>query len=52
MSKASTPMFRVLTARETECRIGRVTQNGVMLLLYKNARADMSILDEAVGAEN
>lgn len=46
------PMFRALTARETECRIGRVTQNGVMLLLYKNARADMTILDESVSAAN
>lgn len=46
------PVFRALTARETECRIGRVTQYGVMVLLYKNARADMAILDEAVGAEN
>ena len=46
--------FRALTAKETECRIGRVLPNrgGVMLLLYKNARADMAILDEAVGAEN
>lgn len=44
--------FRPLTARETECRIGQVSNKGVMLLIYKNARADMTILDECVKAEN
>lgn len=48
--------FRALKPKETECRIGRVinTPNwrGVMLLIYKNARVDMDILDETVGAEN
>lgn len=44
--------FRPLTARETECRIGQATNKGVMLLIYKNARADMAILDETVGSEN
>ena len=48
--------FRYLKPKETECRIGRVinTPNfkGVMLLIYKNARVDMDILDETVGAEN
>lgn len=44
--------FRPLTARETECRIGQVKENYVILLLYKNARADMDILDDTVGDLN
>lgn len=48
--------FRLLTAEEIECRVARVLEgkrgSGVMLLLYKDARCDMNILDEAVGAEN
>ena len=43
--------FRDLTADEIECRVQSVKQNGVILLLYKNARCDMNILDETVGAE-
>lgn len=46
------PMFRDLRADEIECRIGRATQNGVSLLLYKDARCDQSILDETVGPMN
>lgn len=45
-------VFRELRADEIECRVGRVTNNGVELLLYKDARCDMRILDETVGAEN
>jgi hypothetical protein len=44
--------FRDLTAEEIECRVQSVKQNGLVLLLYKNARCDMNILDEEVGAEN
>ena len=44
--------FRDLTADEIEVRIHSVKKNGVVLLLYKNARCDMNILDETVGAEN
>ena len=48
--------FRHLKAKETEVRIDQVIDEsyfrGVTLLLYKNARADMTILDETVGAEN
>ena len=44
--------FRTLRADEVECRIARVTENGVQLLLYKDARADMDLLDETVGAMN
>lgn len=44
--------FRDLTANEIECRVQSVKQNGLVLLLYKDARVDMNILDETVGAEN
>ena len=41
--------FRKLLADEVECRISVVKGNGVSLLLYKDARCDMNILDEVVG---
>ena len=44
--------FRNLTEEEIEVRVQSVKKNGIILLLYKNARCDMNILDEAVGAEN
>ena len=44
--------FRDLTAEEIEVRVQSVKQNGLVLLLYKNARCDMNILDETIGAEN
>ena len=46
--------FRELTKDEIECRIGMVSRDGkgLSLLLYKDARCDMRILDETVGAEN
>ena len=44
--------FRDLTAAEIECRIAQVKENGLTLLLYKDARCDMNILDETVGAFN
>lgn len=44
--------FRVLTEKEIECRVNTVTANGCSLLLYKDARCDMRILDETVGPEN
>ena len=44
--------FRDLTADDIELRIQSVKKNGLILLLYKNARVDMAILDETVGAEN
>lgn len=44
--------FRNLTADDIEVRVQSVKQNGLVLLLYKNARVDMNILDETVGAEN
>ena len=44
--------FRDLTADEIECRVQSVKENGLVLLLYKDARVDMNILDEAVGSAN
>lgn len=48
--------FRKLNANEIDVRIGRVIKtdkfSGCSLLLYKDARVDMNILDEAVGAMN
>jgi hypothetical protein len=45
-------MFRDLKAEEIECRVSTVNDKGCTLLLYKDARVDMNILDETVGAEN
>lgn len=45
--------FRDLTAEDIECRVAQSNPAwGVQILLYKNARVDMNILDEMVGAEN
>lgn len=44
--------FRDLTADEIECRVQSVKEKGLVLLLYKNARCDMNILDETVEPEN
>ena len=44
--------FRDLRADEIECRVQSVKEKGLVLLLYKDARVDMNILDETVGAEN
>lgn len=44
--------FRKLKAEEIDVKVGSVTSKGYTLLLYKNARVDMAILDETVGAEN
>lgn len=44
--------FRKLRADEIDCRIGQIKDSGLSLLLYKDARCDMNVLDEAVGALN
>lgn len=44
--------FRTLTADEIECRVGTVTDKGCSLLMYKDARVDMRLLDEVVGPTN
>lgn len=41
--------IRLLRADEIECRIGTISEKGLSLLLYKDARADMKILDEVYG---
>ena len=41
--------IRALRADEIEVRVGQVTQKGVSLLLYKDARCDKRILDETFG---
>lgn len=41
--------FRLLRADEIDCRIAQITEKGLSLLLYKDARCDMNILDETVG---
>ena len=41
--------FRDLIAEEIECRPSIIMESGLALLLYKNARVDMDILDETVG---
>lgn len=45
-------MFRKLRASEIDVRTQSVKDNGAILLLYKDARCDMNILDETVGAFN
>ena len=48
--------FRDLTADEIDVRVSTVidtvSKKGVSLLLYKDARCDMNILDETVGSQN
>lgn len=49
--------FRALKVSEIDCRIQSIGQNktgavGTTILLYKDARVDMNILDETVGAMN
>ena len=39
--------FRALHADEIECRVGMIKDSFFTLLLYKDARCDMNILDEA-----
>lgn len=46
--QASYPI-RLLKASEIECRVGKVCETGVSLLLYKDARVDQKILDETFG---
>lgn len=44
--------MRALKPNEVDVRVGSVGKKGVTMLLYKNARVDMQILDETYGAEN
>ena len=42
--------FRDLKANEIDVRVQSVKEKGLVLLLYKDARVDMNILDETVGS--
>lgn len=44
--------FRDLKSNEIDVRVAMVKENGVSLLLYKDARVDQDILDETVGEMN
>lgn len=44
--------FRDLREEDIDCRVQTVKDTGVSVLLYKNARVDMQILDETVGPLN
>ena len=44
--------FRLLRADEIDARVAQCKDNGLALLLYKDARVDMNILDETVGCMN
>lgn len=44
--------FRTLHADEIELRVGMANGKGFSLLLYKDSRCDMQLLDETVGSMN
>jgi hypothetical protein len=44
--------IRLLNANEIECRVGTISEKGLSLLLYKDARVDMKMLDEIYGPGN
>lgn len=44
--------FRKLKEDEIDCRVSQIASNYCTLLLYKDARVDMNILDETVGSMN
>lgn len=44
--------FRTLKANEIDVRVAQIDKNWCTLLLYKDARVDMNILDESVGSMN
>ena len=44
--------FRLLKASEISVRVNQISEKGLTLLLYKDARVDMDVLDETVGCMN
>lgn len=52
MDEKKKRMFRPLEASEIDVRVAQISEKGCQLLLYKNARCDMDILDETVGSFN
>ena len=49
METKNKKLFRLLKSYEIDCRISTVKEKGFSILLYKDARCDMNILDETVG---
>ena len=47
--EAEKDRIRLLRAEEIECRVSVIKENGLSLLLYKDARVDQRILDETFG---
>ena len=45
-------LFRTLKADEIDCRISQIDKSWCSLLLYKDARVDMNVLDETFGSMN
>ena len=43
--------IRTLRADEIECRAQQVTEKGCVLLIFKDARVDMNVLDETFGID-
>lgn len=52
MAGNNTLKFRTLRPDEVECRVATISDKGLSLLLYKDARVDQNILDETVGVMN
>lgn len=44
--RPGSPVIRTLRAEEIECRVSIIKENGLGLLLFKDARVDQKILDE------
>lgn len=44
--------LRLLRANEIDVRVGSINEKGATLLLYKDARVDMLLLDETFGADS
>ena len=44
--------FRLLNENEIDCRVSTCSEKGVSLLLFKDSRVDMNLLDETVGPMN
>lgn len=44
--------FRTLRPDEIECRVKQITNDYLVILLYKNSRVDMDLMDETVGPMN
>lgn len=52
MERNNTLRFRTLRPDEVECRVASISEKGLSLLLYKDARVDQNVLDETVGIMN